>query len=124
MNKEQNVENIHVSQHSSNEMLPAVQSVCIAWASRKRHIFVNGHLICETKHKPDYSRGGHYCSYTLSELPTHEKQADVDYPKGGGCHMDGIIPFKPLTEIGGISQRSICSKCLAKYVKLIAQHGR
>jgi hypothetical protein len=98
-----------------------MKEVIIAWGSRKRHIFIDGKLLCETKHKPDYSRGGHYCSYTLSGLPKHDKKPDVDYKGGGGAHLDGVIPFKPLDEIGGIITRSICNKCQALFSKLLNQ---
>jgi hypothetical protein len=97
-----------------------MKEVIIAWASRKRHIFIDGKLICETKHKGDYSRGGHYCSYDLSGLPKHPKDTpDVDYKNGGGCHTSGIIPFKPLSEIDGIITRSICNKCQKAYAKFL-----
>jgi hypothetical protein len=96
-----------------------MKNVVIVWASRKRHIFIDGKLLCETKHKGDYSRGGHYCGYSLSGLPIHEKEPDVDYKNGGGAHREGIIPFKPLSEVGGISERSICNKCKKAYSNLL-----
>ena len=108
------------------DLLP---SVALVFGSRSRHIFFNGELLCETKHKSasgGYSHG-HYCSYSLdsSDLKKERAEADVDYKNGGGCHSTGIIPFKPLNEIEPkIIERSICRKCLSKYNRELSRYGR
>ena len=90
--------------------------VVLAWASRKRHLFVNGVLLCEKKHKTGdgYNhKGGHYMSYQL-EFPTWDKRG----PDEKYAHFDGIIPAKPLDEIGGIIRSSICAACQKRYDKI------
>lgn len=98
---------------------PEPDIVTLAWASRKRHIFVNRVLLCEKQHKSaGYSRnGGHYISYQL-EMPTKPKTTpDIKH-----THTDGVIPALPLDEIktgdGGISRRSICAACQKRYDKI------
>ena len=96
-----------------------MKQVILAWASRTRHIFVDGKLLCEATHKTNgYSpKGGHYVSYQL-EMPDKPKT----HPDISHTHTDGIIPFLPLDEIkignGGISRKSICRKCQKQYDKL------
>ena len=98
---------------------PEPDVVILAWASRKRHIFVNGVLLCEKQHKSaGYSpKGGHYISYQL-EMPSKPKTD----PDSKHTHTDGIIPALPLDEIkigdGGISRRSICAACQKRYDKI------
>lgn len=94
--------------------------VILAWASRKRHIFINGVLLCEKKHKTTagYSvKGRHHISYQV-EMPNQPMSA----PDGKYTHGDGIIPAMPLDEIkigdGGISRRSICVVCQKRYDKI------
>jgi len=91
--------------------------VVLAWASRKRHLFVNGVLLCGKKPKTGdgYSRkGGHYISYQL-EMP----DKPMIHPDTKYTHTDGIIPYLPLDEIrignGGISRKSICADCQKRY---------
>ena len=96
--------------------------ICIAWASRKRHIFVDKKLLCEYNHKSGYSKGGHYNSYDLdsSVFDIIRTEADVNYSKCGGLHTQGIIPFVPLDQVPEkIITSSICKKCLKKYNSLI-----
>lgn len=95
---------------------PDTNKVVLAWASRKRHIFVNGILLCASRHKTGdgYNhKGGHYMSYQL-EFPTWEKRD----PDQKCAHFDGIIPAKPLDEIGGIIRSSICTACQKRYDKI------
>lgn len=92
--------------------------ICIAWGSRKRHIFIDKKILCETNHKGGYSKGGHYNSYNLdsSIFDIIRTQPDIDYPTGGGLHTEGQIPFISLDQIPEkIIQSSICNKCLKKY---------
>jgi hypothetical protein len=102
-------------------LLAAVPSVCLAWATRVRHIAVDGQVICETKRKTSgYSvNNGQYNSISLSGLPDYPKEGDdVKY-----THTDGLIEFKPLDQQKmKISTRSICKKCLSKYEQLLARH--
>jgi len=99
--------------------LPRLQAdsytVVLAWGQKKRHIVVNGKILCE----PDFSnhirqRGDcGYNSITVSGIP--------DYPKKGEdskyTHTDGIIPFLPLDQISGLINTSICAQCSRKYEK-------
>lgn len=111
-------EDKQVSAEICGEKEPDV--VVLAWASRKRHIFINGVLLCEKKHKTHggYShKGGHYMSYQI-EMPNRPKtDPDIKY-----THTDGIIPALPLDEIkigsGGISRQSICVACQKRYDKI------
>ncbi len=113
--------------------------VVLAWASRVRHIFVNGHLMCEKKPKTvdGYSRkGGHYISYQL-EMPDKPMRApDMLHTCG-----EGIVPALPLDEIEipmsaqfreywqkqdglksvihrGLNRKSICAACQKRYDKI------
>lgn len=99
---------------------PEPDTVILAWASQKRHLFVNGVLLCEKKPKTTdgYSRkGGHYISYQL-EMPS----SALTVPDERYSHGEGIIPALPLDEIkignGGISRRSICAACQKRYDKI------
>ena len=86
--------------------------ITLAWASRKRHIFIDGKMICQCDHKTrgGYSKkGGHYVSYQM-EMPTYKKTPDSTY-----THTDGVIPALPLDKIGGIFRKSICAICQKKY---------
>lgn len=103
--------------------------VCLAFATKKRHIAVDGHVLCEPKHRTaGYSvKNGQYNSLSLSGIPTNRKiHDDVDFinkmGKLAGTHPDGIIDFKPLDQQDTvIITRSICSKCLKRYNKLLEQ---
>ena len=101
--------------------LATVPSVCLAWATRVRHIAVDGQVICETKRKTSgYSvKNGQYNSISLTGLPNYTKEGDdTKY-----THTDGLIEFKPLDQQKmKISTRSICKKCLRKYEQLLTQH--
>ncbi len=95
---------------------PEPDKVILAWASRKRHLFVNGVLLCKKKHKTrdGYNhKGAHYMSHQL-EFPTWEKRG----PDEKYTHLDGIIPAKPLDEVGGIIRTSICAACQKRYDKI------
>jgi hypothetical protein len=95
----------------------SVPSVCLAWATKKRHIAVDGKVLCEPNHKTSgYShRNGQYNSISLSGLPTDRKIHD-DQKYG---HSDGIIDFAPLNKQSvKINTRSICAKCLSRYESL------
>lgn len=95
-----------------------VHSVCLAWATKKRHIAVDGNVLCEPIHRTSgYSyRNGQYNSISLSGLPT-ERKIDDDHKYG---HSDGVIDFKPLNQQSvKIDTRSICVKCLSKYERLL-----
>ena len=93
-----------------------MSKVVIAWGSRKRHIFIDGKILCGKNHKPAYSKGGHYNSYDLdsSVFEKRKEHKDTKY-----THTDGIIEFKSL-ESQGIIRKSICKKCQKKYDKMIA----
>lgn len=91
--------------------------ICLAWATKKRHIAVNGKVLCETKSKTaGYSvKNGCYNTIALSGLPTYNKHTD-DMP---GIHGDGIIEYKPLDEQQLIiNTKTICKKCVKEYEKL------
>lgn len=102
-----------------NQIIPVAETehvVCLAWAQKKRHIVVDGHVLCQ----PDFSnhirqRGeSGYNSISISGIPNYlKKDNDTKF-----THTDGIIPAKPLDEIDGIIQASICTKCKKKYAKL------
>jgi hypothetical protein len=100
---------------------PEPTKVCLAWGSRKRHLFVNDVLLCEKRFETagGYSRkGGHSISYQIAGLPTYQ----MTTPDQKFSHGDGIIPALPLDEIkigdGGISRKSICAACQKRYDKL------
>ncbi len=100
-----------------SECCAPVPSVCLAWATKKRHIAVDGKVLCEPKHKTyGYSyNNGQYNSISLSGLPTDRKTHDDDKY----THSGGIIDFSPLNQQSvKIDARSICAKCLSKYESL------
>jgi hypothetical protein len=99
-------------------LLPAVpvseHKVALCWATKKRHIAVDGKVLCEPKHTTTgYSvKNGGYNSLSLSGIPTHFKISD----DSKHTHGDGIIPFVPLEKQPfNIIRRSICTKCQKKY---------
>jgi len=86
----------------------------LCWATKKRHIVVDGIVLCEPKHKTTgYSvKNGGYNSLSLSGIPEHLKLTD----DSKGSHGDGIIDFAPLEEqTFTINRKSICTKCQNKY---------
>lgn len=106
-----------------NAMLPAVPSVCLAWATKKRHIAVDGKVLCQVEHRTTgYSvKNGQYNTLTLSGLPTYERKM----PDAKFSHGDGYMPFLPIEEQPlYVDKRSVCSKCLLKYAQLLKRHGR
>ena len=104
-------------------MLPAVPSVCLAWATKKRHIAVDGKVLCEAEHRtPGYSvNNGQYNSLSMVGLPNSERQhGDSKY-----THSEGFMPFLPIEEQPHfVDKRSVCSKCLSKYAQVLKRHGR
>jgi len=95
-----------------------VRTVCLAWATKKRHIAVDGVILCEAVSKSGgYSpKNGVYNGLALSGLPDYEKPYD-DKPHG---HASGIIDFKPLDQQKTkIIPTSICKVCLKKYNNLL-----
>lgn len=97
----------------------AERKVALCWATKKRHIAVDGKVLCEPDHKTTgYSvKNGGYNTLTLSGLPTYEKvNDDSKY-----THPDGNIPFRAMDkQPTKIDTRSICRKCLKKYEQLLA----
>ena len=92
--------------------------VALCWATKKRHIAVDGKVLCEPKHKTTgYSvKNGSYNSLSLSGIPTHLKETN-DGDKYS--HSDGVIPFLPIDKQPFfINTKSICFKCLKKYNNL------
>lgn len=90
------------------------KKVCLAWATKKRHIAIDGVVLCEAKSKSGgYStKNGSYNSIALSGLPDYERKTEDK----SHCHTDGIIPFVPLSEQPlYVNEKSICAKCAAKY---------
>lgn len=117
MNEAKNIQNTTEQAVNYTACCAPVPSVCLAWATKKRHIAVDGKVLCEPKHKTSgYShRNGQYNSISLSGLPTEKKIHD-DKKYG---HSDGVIDFKPLNQQSvKIDTRSICVKCLSKYESL------
>lgn len=111
-----------LSEGSQFELPVSLPTVVLAWAQKKRHIAINGKILCEPKHSRHIRQRGEsgYNSLSINGIPDYKKKYDdVDYGRGGS-HHDGIIPFKPLNEVGGIIERSICNKCKARYDKLLA----
>ena len=105
------------TENVSNEPKGTVPSVCLAWATKKRHIAIDGSVLCEPKHKTSgYSyQNGQYNSISLTGLPIERKIHD-DQKYG---HSDGVIDFAPLNNQSiKINTSSICAKCLSKYESL------
>lgn len=91
--------------------------VQLAWATRVRHIAVDGKVLCEPKTKSaGYSvSNGQYNTLALSGLPTYSKSSD----DSDRSHGDGTIKFAPLDQQDfKIILRSICKKCQKRYAKL------
>lgn len=91
--------------------------VILAWATKKRHIAIDGKVLCEVKHKNSgYSvHNGQYNSIALHGLPDHPKQYDDDKL----THQDGIIEYAPLDQQKvKIITSSICNKCLERYNRI------
>lgn len=91
--------------------------VALAWATKKRHIAIDGKVLCEAESKCDgYSvKNGKYNGLALRGIPSDVK----DHDDTKYTHTDGIIDFAPLDKQPTvIIERSVCSKCLKKYNKL------
>ena len=95
--------------------------VILAWGQKKRHIAVDGKVLCQPKFSNNIRQRGEtgYNSLTVSGIPTEEKTiADDKY-----THTDGIIPSLPLHEIliqgKPLVQKSICAKCKKIYGNLV-----
>lgn len=91
--------------------------VHLAWATRVRHIAVDGKVLCEPKiTSAGFSvSNGQYNTLALSGLPTYPKSSD----DSDRSHGDGEIKFAPLDEQDfKINSRSICKKCQKRYSKL------
>jgi hypothetical protein len=104
-----------------NGVLCAVPTVCLAWATKKRHIAVNSEVLCEVSSRnAGYSvKNGGYNTLALFGLPTYNKHTD-DMP---GTHGDGFIEYKPLSQQRlVINTKTICKKCVKQYEKLMAAH--
>jgi len=86
--------------------------ITLCWATKKRHIAVDGHVLCEPKSiNAGYSvKNGQFNSLALSGIPTNKYIG----PDKQFSHSDGVIEDKPLVE-QGIITKSICAKCLKKF---------
>lgn len=90
------------------------KTVALCWATKRRHIAIDGRVLCETKHfTAGYSvKNGSYNSLSLSGIPTHNKLSH----DSKNSHSDGIIPWLPIEEQPlFINTTSICVKCLKRY---------
>lgn len=69
-------------------------NVCLAWATRVRHIAVDGVILCQYDRKTTgYAvSNGQYNTISLSGLPDYRKEKDDEKH----THTDGVIDFKPL----------------------------
>jgi len=88
--------------------------VVLAWATQKRHIAVDGQVLCKTRSKTaGFScANGQYNSLAMHGLPTNERTSgDVKY-----SHTEGIIPPLPLeAQPFPVITKSICAKCKKRY---------
>jgi len=112
------------SQYIQQNIKPSHPKVTLAFATRVRHICINNEILCKPKFARTIRQRGDngYNSLIVSGIPGYYKQyPDVNYPRGGGHHSDGIIPFKLLDQIEGIILSSICKACLKKYNKLLKE---
>lgn len=94
--------------------------VALAWATKKRHIAVDGIILCDAiSTSGGYSRkNGSYNGLALSGIPDFIKQVDDDkYAHGGGI----IKPLPLEQQPYKIIPSSICAKCLKKYNKFFTQ---
>lgn len=117
MNEAKNIQNSTEQAVNYTACCAPVPSVCLVWATKKRHIAVDGIVLCEPKHKTGgYShKNGQYNSLSMLGLPKNRKVHDDEKY----THTHGIIDFKPLNQQSvRIDTRSICSKCLSKYESL------
>lgn len=91
--------------------------VQLAWATRVRHIAVDGKILCEaTSRSAGFSvSNGVYNTLSLRGIPTYAKTSD-DLQTS---HGDGEIKFAPLDKQDyKINLRSVCKTCQKKYAKL------
>lgn len=97
--------------------------VCLAWATRKRHIAIDKKVLCERSAKTSgYSvSNGQYNTLSLSGLPDYPKPTDDTMHS----HSDGYIEFKPLgQQKTRIMERSICTRCRKKYERILRKAGQ
>lgn len=92
--------------------------VALAWAAQKRHIAINGRVLCAAGFSGTIrSRGaGGYNSITVHGVPTTPKRYEDDK----GTHYDGVIEAAPLAEQKGINTRSVCGKCQRRFTRWLA----
>lgn len=93
--------------------------IALAWATKKRHIAIDGEVLCVPVKSRGYSvKNGCYNSLGLSGIPDTPKKADdIKY-----SHCDGLIKFAPLDQQETkIVTSSICVKCLKKYEKALLE---
>jgi hypothetical protein len=98
--------------------LEAEPQVALAWATKKRHIAIDGKVLCQPKASTGYSvSNGCYNTLGLSGVPTHKRTSpDVKY-----THCDGLIEFKPLSEQSVfVDTKSVCKQCQRKYQQALA----
>lgn len=92
--------------------------VALAWATKKRHIAIDGKVLCEPKiRSAGYSvKNGQYNTLALSGIPTYQRTtADVRY-----SHGDGIIPPVPLeSQPHFVDTKSVCRTCRDRYNKVV-----
>jgi hypothetical protein len=95
-------------------------TVCLVWVTRKRHVAVDGKLICAAKQKSGgYTAGnGQYNSLAISGLPKTPHTGDAPY-----THPGGIIDYLPLADQKKpVVTTSICKKCLTRYAALLVKN--
>lgn len=97
-------------------MKTTVETVCLVWATRKRHIGVNNHILCNPPATTGYTRTNGCYNSLGNGLPAYNRLApDTRY-----THTDGLILFKPLSEQDFyVNEKSVCLKCLKKFNSLI-----
>ena len=97
--------------------------VALAWATKKRHIAVNGKVLCEPKiRSAGYSvKNGQYNTLALTGVPDYPKTTDdVRY-----CHGAGIIKFAALNEQPTYCDpKSICRQCQKRYERRLQENRR
>ena len=98
----------------------AAPVVALAWATRKRHIAIDGKLLCA----PAFTSGirqrgaGGYNSMTVGGVPSKPKELADDK----GSHFDGVIAAAPLEAQPGIITSSICLACQTRFRRWLLAH--
>jgi hypothetical protein len=93
-----------------------MHTVIVAWAHQKRHLVVDGVVLC----RPQFSdrirpRGATgYNALSLHGIIDHPKR-----PDSPGYHQAGSIPFLPLGDVERLILSSICAKCQRRYARPI-----